>query len=114
MGVHPDVLRLGLVSFLTDVSSEAIFSVFAVFFTVFAGASTTLLGVIEGLADFSSSFLDYISGWLADRSGQRKSLTIIGYGFSTLAKLLLLFANSLLALGLFRIVERKLETSPIP
>src|ERR1039457_7135490 len=31
-GVDPDVLRLGLVSFLTDVSSEMIFSVFAIFF----------------------------------------------------------------------------------
>ena len=26
-GVHPDVLKLGLVSFLTDLSSEIIFSV---------------------------------------------------------------------------------------
>ncbi|HSE38015.1 MAG TPA: hypothetical protein VLG74_11995, partial [Blastocatellia bacterium] len=33
LGVHPDVLKLGLVSFLTDISSEMIFSVFAIFFT---------------------------------------------------------------------------------
>ncbi len=104
--IHPDVLRLGLVSFLTDVSSEAIFSIFAVFFTVFAGASASLLGIIEGLADFSASSLDYLSGWLADRLGERKSLTILGYGFSTLAKLTLLFANSVTALASFRIVER--------
>lgn len=32
--LHPDVLKLGVVSFLTDVSSEMIFSVFAVFFTM--------------------------------------------------------------------------------
>ena len=38
--VHPDVLKLGLVSFLTDLSSEMIFSVFAVFFTRIAGASS--------------------------------------------------------------------------
>ena len=37
--VHPDILKLGLVSFLTDFSSEMIFSVFAVFFTTIAGAS---------------------------------------------------------------------------
>ena len=36
-GVHPDVLKLGLVSFLTDLSSEMIFSVFAIFFTTIAG-----------------------------------------------------------------------------
>src|SRR5271165_2124981 len=55
IGVHPDVLRLGFVSLLTDVSSEMIFSVFAIFFTTIAGASSALLGLIEGLADFSAS-----------------------------------------------------------
>jgi hypothetical protein len=50
-GVHPDVLKLGLVSFLTDLSSEMIFSVFAIFFTTIAGASAALPGLIEGLAE---------------------------------------------------------------
>lgn len=104
--IHPDVIRLGMVSFLTDVSSEAIFSVFAVFFTVFIGASAALLGVVEGLADFSSSSLDYLSGWLSDQSGKRKTLAVIGYGFSTLAKFFLIVANSISSLALFRIVER--------
>lgn len=31
-GIHPDLLKLGLVSFLTDLGSEMIFSIFAVFF----------------------------------------------------------------------------------
>jgi MFS family permease len=106
LGVHPDVLRLGIVSFLTDVSSEAIFSVFAIFFTAIAGGSIALLGVVEGLADFSASSLDYVSGWLADRSGDRKPLALIGYGFSTLAKMTLLIANSVTALALFRVTER--------
>jgi len=104
--VHPDVIKLGVVSFLTDVSSEAIFSVFAVFFTVFVGASASLLGFVEGLADFSSSSLDYLSGWLSDRSGKRKALAAVGYGFSTLAKFFLLVANGVLSLALFRIIER--------
>ena len=72
--LHPDVLKLGLVSFLTDISSEMIFSVFAVFFTAVAGASSSLLGLIEGLADFSASSLNYWAGWLSDRSGRRKWL----------------------------------------
>ena len=46
--LNPEVLKLGFVSFLTDLSSEAIFSVFAVFFTSVAGASSALLGLIEG------------------------------------------------------------------
>ena len=105
-GVHPEVLKLGVVSFLTDVSSEMIFSVFAVVFTTVAGASSSLLGFVEGFADFSASSLDYLSGWLSDRTGKRKALTLLGYSFSTIAKIILLFANSVLALGVFRVIER--------
>src|ERR1035437_6784687 len=94
LNVHPDVLRLGLVSFLTDISSEAIFSVFSIFFTVIVGGSTALLGLIEGFSDFSGSSLDYFAGWLSDRSGKRKSGAIAGYGFSTLAKVMLLIGSS--------------------
>jgi len=106
MKVHPDILKLGFVSLLTDISSEMIFSVFAIFFTTVAGASSALLGLIEGLADFAASGLNYLAGWLSDRSGRRKAFTLAGYGFSTLAKTLLLVSTSVAALGAFRIIER--------
>ena len=105
-GVHPDVLKLGVVSFLTDVSSEMIFSVFAVFFTTIAGASSALLGLVEGLADFSASSLDYVAGWLSDNTGKRKVFALAGYGFSTVAKVILLVASSATALAYFRVIER--------
>ena len=104
--VHPDVYKLGFVSFLTDISSEAIFSVFSIFFTVIVGASASLLGLIEGISDFSASSLDYLAGWLSDKSGKRKPLTLIGYGFSTLAKMLLVVGSSVSILASFRIIER--------
>jgi MFS family permease len=106
LGVHPDVLKLGIVSFLTDVSSEMIFSVFAVFFTTVAGASSALLGLVEGFSDFSASSLDYVAGWLSDKTGKRKAFALAGYGFSTAAKIILLVANSVAALSLFRVIER--------
>lgn len=105
-GVHSDVLKLGLVSLLTDLSSEMIFSVFAVFFTTIAGASVALLGLIEGLADLSASSLNYFSGWLSDRTGKRKVFALAGYGFSTLAKIILLVSSSVAGLSIFRVVER--------
>ena len=104
--LNPEVLKLGLVSFLTDLSSEAIFSVFAVFFTTVAGASSALLGLIEGLADFSASSLNVVAGRLSDRSGKRKVFALAGYGFSTLAKTILLVSMSITSLGAFRVVER--------
>ena len=105
-GVHPDVLKLGLVSFLTDLSSEMIFSVFAIFFTTIAGASAALLGLVEGLADLSASSLNYYAGWLSDRTGRRKVFALAGYGFSTLAKLILLASSSITGLTVFRVIER--------
>lgn len=105
-GVHPDVLKLGLVSFLTDLSSEMIFSVFAIFFTTIAGASAALLGLVEGLADLSASSLNYYAGWLSDRTGKRKIFALAGYGFSTLAKIILLVSSSITGLTVFRVIER--------
>ncbi len=105
-GIQKDIFLLGIVSFLTDVSSEAIFSVFSIFFTTVLGASTALLGLIEGAADFSASSLDYFSGSISDKSGQRKKITIAGYGLSTLAKGMLIFATTVPAAALFRVVER--------
>lgn len=104
--LDPDIIKLGTVSFFTDLSSEAIFSVFSVFFTVVIGASASLLGLIEGFSDFAGSSLDYFSGWLSDKIGKRKPLTLVGYGFSTLAKIMLLIATSISGLASFRIIER--------
>ncbi|MGZ8983967.1 MAG: MFS transporter [Methylotenera sp.] len=106
LGVHPDVLNLGLVSFLTDLSSEMIFSVFAIFFTTIAGASAVLLGMVEGLADLSASSLNYFAGWMSDRTGKRKVFALAGYGFSTLAKVILLITSSITGLAFFRVIER--------
>ncbi|MFI4939667.1 MAG: MFS transporter [Burkholderiales bacterium] len=106
LGVHPDVVKLGFVSLLTDISSEMIFSIFAIFFTTIAGASAALLGLVEGFADFSASSLNYLAGWLSDRTGKRKVFALAGYGFSTLAKIILLMTSSVVGLGIFRIIER--------
>ncbi len=105
-GVKVDVLKLGVVSLLTDLSSEMIFSVFAVYFTTIAGASAALLGLVEGVADFAASSLDYLAGWWSDRTGRRKPFAVAGYGFSTVAKVILLLPVSIIGLGVFRVVER--------
>jgi hypothetical protein len=44
LGVHRGIFMLGMVSILTDLSSEMIFSVFSMFLTVILGASVALRG----------------------------------------------------------------------
>jgi MFS family permease len=106
LGLDKNVFFLGIVSFLTDISSEMIFSVFSIFFTVILGATTVLLGIVEGFADFAASSLDYISGYISDKTGKRKRFAFLGYGFSTLAKSMLLFTNSVIFASAFRVIER--------
>jgi hypothetical protein len=53
--IPSEMIVLGLVSLLTDVSSEMIFGILTVFLTAALGASAVLLGVMEGAADFGAS-----------------------------------------------------------
>ncbi len=85
-GLNPNVFFLGLVSFLTDVSSEMIFTVLPLFLANILGVAAVTIGFIEGVAESTASLLKIFSGWLSDRLGKRKSLAVIGYGLSTLAK----------------------------
>ncbi len=105
-GADVEIFVLGVVSFLTDVSSEMIFSVLSIFLTVVLGASAIVLGLMEGLADFASSSLDFVSGYFSDKTGKRKIFALSGYSFSTAAKALLVFASSVSAVVIFRIIER--------
>ena len=85
-GLNPNVFFLGLVSFLTDVSSEMILPVFSLFLSNVLHTPTMVIGLIEGAAGSIASLVRIFSGWLSDKLGKRKSLTILGYGLSTLAK----------------------------
>jgi MFS family permease len=62
--------------------------------------------MIEGMADLSASSLNYYSGWLSDRTGKHKVFALAGYGFSTLAKCILLISSTVAGLGAFRVIER--------
>jgi MFS family permease len=93
-GLNPNVFFLGLVSFLTDVSSEMIFPIFSLFLFNVLHAPTTIIGLIEGLAESIASLLRIFSGWLSDKLGKRKGLTILGYGLSAFAKPFMYIAST--------------------
>jgi len=47
-----------------------------------------------------------VSGYLADKTGKRKIFASAGYGFSTAAKAILIFANTYIFASIFRVIER--------
>lgn len=69
-----------------DVASEMIHSLLPVFLVSVLGASTTLVGFIEGVGEATASVTKLFSGWLSDRRQQRKRLTLLGYGLGALSK----------------------------
>jgi len=94
LGVSRNVFFLGWVSLLTDMSSEMIFNVLPLFLLNVLMVSTPIIGLIEGIAEGTASLFKLVSGWLSDRLGQRKSLTVLGYSLSTLSKPFLYIASS--------------------
>lgn len=85
-GLPRNVVALGVVSLLTDVSSEMIVPVLPLFVVGVLGASPAGLGLIEGVAESTAALMRLGSGWLSDRSGSRKPFILFGYGISTAAK----------------------------
>jgi MFS family permease len=58
------------------------------------GATSSIIGLIEGVAESASSLLRLASGAISDRIGRRRLLVGIGYGSSTLGKAIYLIAGS--------------------
>lgn len=83
-----NILLLGLVSFLTDTSSEMIFPLLP-FFIAALGGTELAIGLIGGLGDSVASVLKVFSGYWSDKSGKRKVLVSSGYLTSSVSKLFL-------------------------
>lgn len=109
------VIILSFVSLLNDSASEMIAPLLPVFLTTTLGAGPAVVGLIEGLAEATASFLKLISGWLADRGWNPKGLVLGGYTVSNTARPLIGLALSWPWVLLLRFLDRLgkgLRTSP--
>ncbi|UCH35705.1 MAG: MFS transporter [Armatimonadota bacterium] len=89
-----NVVALGVVSLLTDISSEMTFTLLPLFLANALGVRTAVIGLIEGVAETTAGIMRIFSGWLSDLWGKRKGLTLIGYGLSAASKPFLYFAGA--------------------
>ncbi len=99
-------MALGVVSLLTDVSSEMIYPLLPLFLTTTLGASASMLGAIEGAAESTSSLLRLASGWWSDRVRRRTPLIIGGYAIATAVRPLVAIAQSATQVLAIRVVDR--------
>ena len=93
-GLNPNVFFLGIVSLLTDVSTEMIFTLVPLFLCNVLGAATTIVGLVGGASESTDAILRIFSGWLSDRVKKRKPLAVLGYSISTIAKPFMYLATS--------------------
>lgn len=110
-----NVLWLSVVSLLNDTASEAIYPLLPAFLTTMLGGGPAFLGVIEGVADSASSFLNLAGGWIADRVQRRKGLVAAGYAIASLARPLLSLATApwhILAVRFTDRVGKGIRTAP--
>jgi MFS family permease len=91
--LHRTVRSLGLVSLLTDASSEMIYPLLPAFLTGTLRAGPAFLGVVEGLAETVAAVLKVVSGRVSDRLARRKPLVVLGYSLSSLARPLVSLAT---------------------
>ncbi len=80
------VWMLGFVSFFMDASSELIHALLPIFLVGTLGASTGLVGLIEGIGEATASITKLFSGWISDWLGKRKLLAVLGYGMAAITK----------------------------
>lgn len=97
--LSPVIIWLGIVSMVTDISSESVAAVLPLYVTGFLGLSTIAFGVIDGINQGASAIVRIGAGWASDRSGHPKRVAVAGYGLSMLARIGFLFAGGFWAVA---------------
>lgn len=91
--LHPTVIALAVVSMLHDLAGDMVTPLLPALLATM-GSGPAALGLVEGVADATGSLLKLVSGYLADRIGHLKMLTVLGYGVANVLRPLLAFSGA--------------------
>ena len=89
-----------------DLSSELIHSLLPLYMAVGLGASTLVIGIVEGVAESLALVVKVFSGVLSDWFGRRKPLVVLGYGLAAVSKLAFPLAPTLGWIVAARLADR--------
>ncbi|MEV6343183.1 MFS transporter [Actinoplanes sp. NPDC051851] len=113
--VSTTVVLLGVVSLLTDISSESVSSILPLYLTAAVGLSPMAYGFLDGVYQGVSAFVRLAGGYAADRGGHPKWVAVLGYGASAVSRLAMLPAAGFAAITAVVTVDRLgkgLRTAP--
>jgi MFS family permease len=105
-GISRNVVVLGFVSLLTDLSGQLVFPLLPLYITTVLGGGPVAVGLVEGAAEASASLLKVVSGYWSDKINQRKPFVFFGYSLSALMKPILAYAGNWFAVLAIRVVDR--------
>jgi MFS family permease len=97
---------LGIISFLTAMSSAMVYGLLPVFLVIVLHTTIASVGLIEGIAEATTSLTKIISGMASDWLGRRKPVVLFGYALSAINKLLFPLASDASTVLLARIIDR--------
>ena len=104
-GLGVNILLLGIVSFLNDVSSEMILPILPMFIKSLGGAGLAV-GLAGGFRDSIPSILNVLGGYWSDKIGKRKIFVTSGYLISSVFRLFLTFSKTYQHAVIFSGLER--------
>ncbi|MFC7714300.1 MFS transporter [Nonomuraea recticatena] len=93
MAVPANVLALGMVSLVTDISSEMVTAVLPYYAVLVLGLSPLAYGLLDGLYFGVTAVVRLAAGHAADRWQRRKLVAGLGYALSAVCKLGLMAAG---------------------
>jgi MFS family permease len=100
------IVVLGVISFLTAMSSAMVYGLLPLFLVQVLHSSMTSVGLIEGIAEGASSLMKIASGAATDWLGRRKPIVLFGYLVSAVNKLLFPLAESVTMVLAARVIDR--------
>jgi MFS family permease len=109
------VVLLGVVSMLTDISSEAVTAVLPIYLTAVVGLTPLAYGFVDGLYQGVSALVRILGGWLSDRGDHPKWVAFSGYALSAVTRLALIPAQGVGSVTAVLTVDRLgkgLRTAP--
>jgi len=105
--VSRNVVVLGSVSLLTDVSSEMVAAILPIYLVFALGATPLQFGIVDGIYQGISALVRLVSGFVADRWRRHKEVAAVGYGLSAACKAgLVAIGGSVAAIGGIMLVDR--------
>ena len=100
------VVLLGWISLLADVSGEMTAPLIPLYITGVLGAGTIALGVVEGCAEAVVTGMKALAGWHSDRARRRVPYIRWGYGLPVLGKAVIAVAVGWPMVGAGRVLDR--------